>query len=39
VVPLGVDRFGQTGDLVDLYAAHGLDSDAVVGAMARALLD
>ncbi len=39
VVPLGVDRFGQTGDLVDLYRDYGLDSDAVVAAMAAALID
>jgi pyruvate dehydrogenase E1 component len=37
VVPLGVDRFGQTGDLPDLYAGYGLDSDAIVAAMAAAL--
>jgi pyruvate dehydrogenase E1 component len=38
VVPLGIDRFGQTGDLPDLYHEYGLDADAVVSAMARALL-
>jgi pyruvate dehydrogenase E1 component len=38
VVPLGVDRFGQTGDLVDLYGEYGLDADAVTAAMARALV-
>lgn len=38
VVPLGVDRFGQTGDLPDLYREYGLDADAVVAAMAEALL-
>ena len=37
VVPLGVDRFGQTGDLVDLYRVYGLDPDAIIAAMARAL--
>lgn len=37
VVPLGVDRFGQTGDLVDLYREYALDSEAVITAMARAL--
>lgn len=36
VVPLGVDRFGQTGDLPDLYRAYRLDPDAVVQAMAAA---
>jgi pyruvate dehydrogenase E1 component len=38
VVPLGVDRFGQTGDLPDLYAEYRLDPDAVVQAMAALLL-
>ena len=37
VVPLGVDRFGQVGDLVDLYREYGLDEAAVVAAMAEAL--
>lgn len=37
VVPLGTDRFGQTGDLPDLYRAYGLDADAIIGAMAKAL--
>ncbi|NJR80592.1 transketolase [Sphingomonas corticis] len=32
VSPLGVDRFGQTGDLPDLYRAYRLDVDAVVEA-------
>jgi pyruvate dehydrogenase E1 component len=34
VVPLGVDRFGQTGDLPDLYRTYRLDPEAVVQAMA-----
>jgi pyruvate dehydrogenase E1 component len=34
VVPLGIDRFGQTGDLPDLYREYRLDPDAVVQAMA-----
>ena len=33
--PLGVDRFGQTGDLVDLYRDYRLDAGAVVDAMAK----
>ncbi len=37
VVPLGVDRFGQTGDLIDLYATYQLDVEAVTAAMASAL--
>jgi pyruvate dehydrogenase E1 component len=38
VVPLGPDRFGQTGDLVDLYREYGLDRDAILDACAQALL-
>jgi pyruvate dehydrogenase E1 component len=34
VVPLGVDRFGQTGDLTDLYREYRLDPDAIVQAAA-----
>jgi len=35
VVPLGVERFGQSGSIPDLYHAYGLDADAIVGAIAR----
>jgi pyruvate dehydrogenase E1 component len=38
VNPLGVDRFGQTGDLPDLYREYRLDSDAIIAAMADALM-
>jgi pyruvate dehydrogenase E1 component len=38
VSPLGIDRFGQTGDLPDLYHTYRLDADAVVEAMAELLL-
>jgi len=38
VVPLGVDRFGQAGDIPDLYAAYGLDEAAILDACAQALL-
>ncbi len=38
VVPLGTDRFGQTGDLPELYRWHGLDEDAIIDAMANALV-
>ena len=38
VVPLGPDHFGQSGDLPDLYAAYGLDVDAILDACAQALL-
>ena len=30
--PLGVERFGQSADLTDLYRLHGLDADAIVSA-------
>jgi pyruvate dehydrogenase E1 component len=29
---LGVDRFGQTGDIDDLYAYYGLDANAIIAA-------
>jgi pyruvate dehydrogenase E1 component len=38
LAPLGTDRFGQTGDLPDLYAYHRLDVDAIISAMAEVLL-
>lgn len=38
VSPLGINRFGQTGDLPDLYRTYRLDADAVVEAMAELLL-
>ncbi|MFC7538046.1 transketolase [Sphingomonas sp. GCM10030256] len=38
VAPLGVDRFGQTGTLPDLYAAYRLDGEAITGAVAEVLL-
>jgi pyruvate dehydrogenase E1 component len=38
VVPLGPDRFGQGGDIPDLYREYGLDVDAVLDACAQALL-
>jgi len=38
VVPLGVDRFGQSGDIPDLYREYGLDEDTILGACAQALL-
>ena len=38
VSPLGVDRFGQTGDLPDLYQTYRLDSDAIIDAAAELFL-
>jgi len=37
VVPLGIEGFGQSGDIPDLYRAMGLDSAAIVDAAARAI--
>lgn len=38
VSPLGTDRFGQTGDLPDLYRTYRLDADAIVEAAAELFL-
>jgi pyruvate dehydrogenase E1 component len=38
VVPLGTDRFGQTGDLPDLYRTYRLDTDAIIDAAAELFL-
>ena len=38
VAPLGIERFGQTGSLPDLYAAYRLDGDAITEAVAELLL-
>ena len=35
VLPLGVTRFGQSGDVPDLYHAYELDVDAILNAAAR----
>ena len=34
VEPLGVDRFGQSGSIPDLYREHGIGVDAILGASA-----
>ncbi len=39
VVALGVDRFGQSGDIPDLYREYGLDTESIIDAVARACLD
>ena len=36
--PLGTDRFGQTGDLPDLYRLYRLDADAIIDAAAELFL-
>lgn len=38
VAPLGVEKFGQTGNLADLYAAYRLDGEAITEAVAELLL-
>jgi pyruvate dehydrogenase E1 component len=34
---LGVERFGQSGDIQDLYRAYRLDAEAILDAAAAAL--
>ncbi|MGH7094928.1 MAG: transketolase, partial [Stellaceae bacterium] len=38
IMPLGVDHFGQSWDIPDLYRAYRIDRDAIVDAAARACL-
>jgi pyruvate dehydrogenase E1 component len=38
VAPLGVEKFGQTGNLADLYAAYRLDGSAITEGVAELLL-
>ncbi len=38
VAPLGVEIYGQCGDIPDLYRAHGLDAEAILDAAASASL-
>ena len=37
VVPLGVDTFGQSGTIADLYAYAGIDTDHIIEASLLAL--
>jgi pyruvate dehydrogenase E1 component len=39
IVPLGVDHFGQSGDIPDLYRVYQIDRDAIIDAAARACLN
>jgi pyruvate dehydrogenase E1 component len=39
IAALGVDQFGQSGDIPDLYRAYGLDADAIVAAARRVLAE
>ena len=38
VQPLGVEHFGQSGDIPDLYRVYRLDGEAILDAVARACL-
>ena len=38
IYPLGVDRFGQSGDLPDLYREYGIDVNSILDAVARACI-
>ena len=37
VVPLGIESFGQSGDIPDLYRSYKLDAAAIVDAVARSI--
>ena len=37
--PLGTTRFGESGDIQDLYHKHGLDADAILDMAALACVD
>lgn len=39
IVALGNERFGQSGDIPDLFRSYEIDAEAVVDAAARALLE
>ena len=39
IISLGVDEFGQSGNLKDLYKTYSLDSDAIVDACAQVLIN
>lgn len=38
VSPLGIDRFGQTGDVPDLYRTYRIDAEAIIDAAAELFL-
>jgi len=39
VAPLGVEKFGQSGNVPDLYRTYGLDAEAILGAAARLCIE
>jgi pyruvate dehydrogenase E1 component len=38
VAALGIEKFGQSGDIPDLYGLYGLDSDSILDAAAALLV-
>ena len=38
IAPLGVDHFGQSGSVADLYRTYGIDTDALINAVAEVRL-
>ena len=38
IAPLGVDHFGQSGSVADLYRSYGIDTDALIDAVAEVRL-
>jgi len=38
IAPLGVSKFGQSGDIPDLYAAYGIDAASIAAAAERTLV-
>ena len=38
IAPLGVDHFGQSGGVADLYRTYGIDTDALIDAVAEVRL-
>ncbi|MFZ0676141.1 1-deoxy-D-xylulose-5-phosphate synthase N-terminal domain-containing protein [Candidatus Binatus sp.] len=38
IFPIGVERFGQSGDIPDIFAEHQIDCDAIVDRVARILV-
>jgi pyruvate dehydrogenase E1 component len=38
IFPIGVERFGQSGDIPDIFAEYQIDSDAIIEKVARILV-
>jgi len=38
IVPLGVEKFGQSADLIDLFRVHGIDAEGIIDAAAQLLV-